>query len=84
LTKFNDLYFLDLSKNKFTLMKNVVFLFLFSCSFLSAQQQPFSGNVNNEGTPVKNASVSLYNRQTTTDSLGFFKLDSIPVGKYKI
>ena len=65
-------------------MKNVVFLFLFSCSFLSAQQQPFSGNVNNEGTPVKNASVSLYNRQTKTDSLGFFKLDSIPVGKYKI
>ncbi len=65
-------------------MKNVVVLFFLISECVSAQQHSFSGHVTDQGKPIENASVSLYNLETATDSLGYFKLDSIPFGKHKI
>jgi outer membrane receptor for ferrienterochelin and colicins len=53
---------------------------------LSAQQTTLKGTVTSNGQPVEGATVVLLNSTwgVITDSLGFFMINNVPPGKYKV
>jgi outer membrane receptor for ferrienterochelin and colicins len=61
------------------------FFLLFAIS-VSAQTASVSGKITSNGKPVESASVKISKTSlgTTTDSTGFFSLQSIPEGSYTI
>ena len=69
-------------------MKNsILILILFSLQFSFAQESvSISGFVSGEGKKIQAANVRLLgtNQKTVTDSLGFYSLENVTIGDYKI